>query len=69
MITYQTAVFREMLRIGNLKGENPEAMAIQFYSPIFFLLNKYDQEPENEGEALELLHRQVKEFRRIYGNE
>lgn len=65
-INYQTAVFREMIRAGILKGENPETMAIQFYAPIFFLLNKYDQEPDKEQEALAVLERQVLEFRRIY---
>lgn len=66
-ITYQTTVFGEMIKLGLLNGQNPEAMSIHFYGPIFFLLNKYDQEPEKEQEALEVLKRQVQEFRRIYG--
>lgn len=35
-------------------------------TPIFFLLNKYDQEPEKEEEALRVLEKQVLEFCRIY---
>ena len=41
-------------------------MALHFYAPIFFLLNKYDQEPEQEKEALMVLERHVREFARIY---
>ena len=41
-------------------------MALNFYAPMFFLLNKYDQEPEQEDAALEELEIHVKEFSRIY---
>lgn len=65
-ITYQTALFREMINQGLFISMNPEVMAINFYTPIFFLLNKYDQEPELEDEALRILERQMLEFCRVY---
>lgn len=65
-ITYQAALFGEMTRQGVFREANPEIMAVNFYAPIFFLLNKYDQEPDKEAEALEALERQVLEFARIY---
>lgn len=65
-IAYQTALFREMIRHGIFIEADPEVMAINFYTPIFFLLNKYDQEPEKEEEALRVLEKQVLEFCRIY---
>lgn len=65
-ITYQTALFGEMIQRGIFTGHDPEAMAVNFYAPIFFLLNKYDQEPQKEAEALQALERQIREFARIY---
>lgn len=66
-ITYQTALFREMIRQGTFPEADPEVMAVNFYAPIFFLLNKYDQKPEKEQEALKVLEKQVREFCRLYG--
>lgn len=40
-IAYQTGLVREMIRQGRFRAVDPEVMAINFYSPIFFLLNKY----------------------------
>lgn len=65
-ITYQSSLFGEMIRQGGFREVDPEVMAINFYAPIFFFLNKYDQEPDKEEEALQELERQVLEFIRIY---
>lgn len=65
-ITYQSTLFGEMIRQGGFRKVDSEVMAINFYAPIFFLLNKYDQEPDKEDEALQVLERQVLEFCRIY---
>jgi len=67
-ITYQTELFREMTRQGYFHSADPQVMAINFYSPIFFLLIKYMGEPEKESTALTLLDQQVAEFCRIYRN-
>lgn len=65
-ISYQTELFAEMIKRGVFEGKDPEAMAVNFYAPIFFLLNKYDQEPNREEEALKALRKQVLEFSRLY---
>lgn len=65
-ISYQTQLFAEMIKRGVFEGKDPEAMAVNFYAPIFFLLNKYDQEPNREEEALKALRKQVLEFSRLY---
>ena len=67
-IAYQTNLFCEMIRQGYFNSEDPQTMAINFYSPIFFLLTKYIAEPEKDDAALVLLDRQVTEFYRIYRN-
>lgn len=65
-IAYQTQLFQEMVERGVFIKADPQAMAISFYAPIFFLLCKYNAEPEKEAEALELLDKQVREFSRVY---
>ncbi|POP34829.1 TetR/AcrR family transcriptional regulator [Lactonifactor longoviformis] len=65
-ITYQTALFQEMMRQRVFREGDPAAMAMNFYAPIYFLLNKYDQMPGAEEEAMEELERHVREFCRIY---
>lgn len=65
-IRYQTELFGELIRHGAFKPADPKTMAVNFYSPIFFLLTQYDQEPEKEEEALIAIERQVTEFVRIY---
>ncbi|MDD3221339.1 MAG: TetR/AcrR family transcriptional regulator [Clostridia bacterium] len=65
-ITYQTLVFREMIRNGIFIEVNPEVIAINFYTPIFFLLSKYNGRAEGKAEGLEILENQIKEFYRIY---
>lgn len=65
-ISYQTELFAEMIKRGVFERKDPEAMAVNFYAPIFFLLNKYDQEPSREEEALRALRKQVLEFSRLY---
>lgn len=65
-IVYQTALFEEMIQQGIFIDANPAAMAVNFYAPVFFLLNKYDQEWERVDEALGELKQHVEEFSRVY---
>lgn len=65
-ITYQAALFEEMCRQGIFTSSSSDVMALHFYAPIFFLLNKYDQEPEKEEEAFQVLEAHVREFARVY---
>lgn len=65
-IQYQTELFAEMIRQGAFRKADPEAMAISFYAPIFFLLSKYSDRPDETDEALRMLDRQIEEFCRVY---
>lgn len=67
-IVYQTNLFREMTRQGYFHSVDPEIMAMNFYSPIFFLLSKYIGEAGGEAAALIMLDKQITEFYRIYRN-
>ena len=65
-IAYLTELFGEMVRQGAFWETDPEVLAMNFYTPIFFLLSKYSGKPEDAGEALALLDKQVAEFYRCY---
>lgn len=65
-ISYQTALFKEMIRQGLMQNADPQVMAIQFFAPIFLLLNKYDGIQEREDEALSLLKNHIEQFDMIY---
>ena len=67
-ITYQAALFEEMRKAKVFRDIDSQVMAINFYSPIFFLLSKYIGTTERDEEALEILEKQVREFHRIYRN-
>lgn len=65
-IAYQKALFSEMIRQGTFVSGDAEIMAMNYYTPIFFLLSKYAGQNDRTEEALQLLDRQVAEFYRIY---
>lgn len=65
-LTYQTALFAEMSKKNIFIDIDPQVMAMNFYTPIYFLLSKYSNTENKEDEALEVLEKQVREFFRIY---
>lgn len=67
VLSYQAELFAEMIAQGYFHQGDPEAMALQFYSPIYLLQNKYDSIPECEDEAITLLKKHIVQFEMIYG--
>lgn len=65
-ISYQERLFSEMMDQGVFYPGDAKAAAINFYAPVFLLLSKYNDQPENADEALEILDNQIEEFYRIY---
>lgn len=65
-ISYQTKLFDEMMKQGVFYAGDARAAAINFYAPIFLLLNMYAGQEDQVEEALSILDRQVEEFNRIY---
>ncbi len=63
---YITDVFTEMIQNGYYQEVDPYVMAMQFYSPLYLLLTKYDRQPDKYGEALACLERHIKQFDAIY---
>ena len=65
-IEYQTKLFTEMIKIGYFIKTDPKIMALEFYSPIFLLLNLYDNNSKKEKEALDFIEKHVTQFDNLY---
>ncbi|OFV70834.1 TetR/AcrR family transcriptional regulator [Acetobacterium wieringae] len=65
-IRFQTDLFKEMIKQGSFRDGPPQIIALQFYGPFYTLLCQYDQLPEKEAEALELLMAHIEQFAAIY---
>ncbi len=65
-ITFQTALFTEMIRQGYFQEGPPETIALQFYAPFYLLLCQYDTMPEREDEALAALMAHIEQFASVY---
>lgn len=62
VLDFQSKVFAEMIRKGFFRPGDPQAMALQFYGPLFLLLSRYDGQPEREEEALRLVDAHMEGF-------
>lgn len=66
VIKKQSKVFELLVGAGLFRKEDPEIIALQFYSPIFLMFQRYDCEPEKEEEIKEMVFRHVRSFGAIY---
>ena len=60
-VAYMEDLFRELMKKGILKEENPRQLAVEYYAPLFLLINMYDKSGENE-EYIEILSNHTKRF-------
>ena len=44
-IDHEKEIFSKLIDAKVIKGENPHIIALRFYTPIFYLLQKYDMRP------------------------
>ena len=66
-LSYQSAVFGQMIGAGVANAENTRVMALQYYAPVFLYITLCDCQPEREAEAVAALERHFRQFIRIYG--
>ena len=64
-IAYQTVIFQHLMKAGILKPLDPQITALQFYSPIFLLLQLCDSNPQYERTAIELLQQHIRQFLKL----
>jgi hypothetical protein len=65
-LTYQSALFAEMIRAGVFVEADPDILALEFFSPIFLIFYKFDNDPQSMGEARELFARHIRHFSKTY---
>lgn len=65
-LEYEEKVFSTLIDKGIIKHNNPHTLALEFYSPIFYLLQKYDLHHDKEKIALEELSLLIHNFYEKY---
>jgi len=65
-LQYQEHLFTALAGRAVFADCDPATAALQFYSPLWVLLCRYDRQPEREAEALEYVRRHVVQFHRLY---
>lgn len=64
-VSFQASIFAEMQKGGDFSGFDTRIMAIHFYSPVFYILEKFDLGTPFE-ECMELIKKHVHQFCKIY---
>ncbi len=62
----QAKVLQQFIDDGRFIEGDAYTMALHFYAPVFLLLHKYDNKPEEEELAIEELRRHVRQYNRLY---
>lgn len=68
-VRYEEKIFSELIDTKIIKKENPHIIALRFYTPIFYLLQKYDMHPDMVEEAKQELTLMIQEFCNTYAAE
>lgn len=65
-LDYISGVFTDLINTGVYVDADPMVMALQFYSPLYLLLSKYDNQPDKYEEALSFLEKHITTFNKTY---
>lgn len=65
-LSYQGMLFSLLIQAGSMRQNDPQIMALQFYSPIHLLLSICDRHPERETEAVKTLEQHIRQFNALY---
>lgn len=68
-VKHEEKIFSDLIENKIIKKENPHIIALRFYTPIFYLLQKYDVHPDMVEEAKQELTLMIKEFCNTYAAE
>lgn len=65
ILRYHAGIFRALIGTGEIRADDPEALALLYVSPVLTLIGICDRQPEREAECLERLRRHVDIFFRM----
>lgn len=68
-VRHEEKIFSDLIDAKIIKKEDPHIIALRFYTPIFYLLQKYDMHPDMVEEAKQELTLMVQEFCNTYAAE
>ena len=68
-LAYHRELFRQLIQAGSFRKEDPEVLALQFYAPIFLLLQLCDTAPQEIPAAERMLKSHVFTFHRVHKGE
>lgn len=68
-VGHEEKIFSDLIDAKIIKKENPHIIALRFYTPIFYLLQKYDMHPDMVEEAKQELTLMIQEFCNTYAAE
>ena len=67
-VAYTEDIFREMIKNGVLKESDPKLLAVEFFAPLFLLINASDGSADR-AESVDLLNNHIDGFIRRYSAE
>lgn len=65
ILDYHAGIFRALIDAGEIRAEDPDALAMMYVAPVLTLISVCDRQPERESECLEKLSRHVRIFFRM----
>lgn len=68
-VKHEEKIFSDLINAKIIKNEDPHIIALRFYTPIFYLLQKYDMHHDKLEEAKKELTLMVREFCNTYAAE
>ena len=69
LLAYHAGIFRALVAAGEIRAEDPDALAMMYVAPVLTLIGVCDRQPDREDECLERLSRHVRLFfRMVHGD-
>ena len=68
-VRHEEKIFADLIDAKIIRKEDPHMIALRFYAPIFYLLQKYDMHPDMAEEAKQELTLLIHEFCNTYAAE
>jgi len=65
----QAKVLQQFIDDGRFIEGDAYVMALHFYAPVFLLLQKYDNRPQDEDQAVDELKKHVRQYNQLYRKE
>lgn len=66
LVAYHAGIFRSLIASGEIREEDPEALAMMYVAPVITLIGVCDRQPEREEACVEKLHDHVRLFFRTF---